>query len=88
MKTFYEIKLNELIETLTNKNLFHEFSQNHYGANIIGIKGKSGNCFYWFQVINDNIYFDHGYSCNTGNVKKDKQTRKIAYTTLENQFNN
>lgn len=59
----------ELINNANSKNFRVEFSKDIYGNEIIGIN-KNNNCYHWFEVINENIYFNHTYSMNTGKIKK------------------
>lgn len=60
----------QLIENATKKNFKIEFIVDQFDNELIGInKGKS--CYHWFKVYsNDNVFFDHTYSCNTGNIKR------------------
>lgn len=60
----------QLIANAEAKGFKIEITEDLLGTQMIGInKGKS--CYHWFKCYDENsIFFDHTYSCNTGNVKK------------------
>jgi hypothetical protein len=60
----------QLINNATAKNFKLQFSQDEFGNELVGIN-KNKSCYHWFKVyFGGNVFFDHTYSCNTGNVKR------------------
>ena len=55
----------QLIQKATEKNFRIEFSKDKFGNEIIGIN-KNNNCYHWFEMIGENLLFNHTYSMNTG----------------------
>lgn len=64
------MKKQQLIANAQAKGFKVEFSKDFLGSEMIGInKGKS--CYHWFKSFDDAcVFFDHTYSCNTGNINR------------------
>jgi hypothetical protein len=59
----------QLIKIANEKNFRVLFSSDKFNNPLIGIdKGK--HSVHWFEIFQNDIYFNHTYSMNTGGVKK------------------